>query len=422
MRELSFKSQSLNQACLGKITWRKPWLNAKDYVLVAPNATNPSRALITLSAEPEAAQVNGMAYVELEQLKQLQEGDVVLVEPSTANHQDAAQIVTTQSATTQPTTLQSAAAQANTTQSAALQTTASQTTTASSGRIVVMLDTGAKSNYLSLTDRCNHRCIMCPQPPVKSEPSRLEQNLRLIALMSKDTKSVGITGGEPTVVGDDLITILQALKKRVPHAAITILTNAVKLADRNFVHKIACCQCTDLQIDVPLFAATPELHNEIVGAKTFYKTIQGLYNLASYRMDIGIRVVIHRLNYQHLTALAYFIYRNFPFVKQVSFMQMETMGYAADNIERLWIDPYDYKDELSDAVNFLRQRRMTALIYNAQLCVLNPDVQDAAVQSISEWKNISLEACQACARRTECPGFFASNAQFHSAHIHALTV
>ena len=98
------------------------------------------------------------------------------------------------------------------------------------------------------------------------------------------------------------------------------------------------------------------------------------------------------------------------------------MGYAADNIERLWIDPYDYKDELSDAVNFLRQRRMTALIYNAQLCVLNPDVQDAAVQSISEWKNISLEACQACARRIECPGFFASNAQFHSAHIHALTV
>ena len=285
-----------------------------------------------------------------------------------------------------------------------------------------MLDTGSKSNYLSLTDRCNHRCIMCPQPPVKSEPSRLEQNLRLIALMSKDTQSVGITGGEPTMAGDDLITILQALKKRVPHAAITILTNAVKLADRNFVHKIACCQCADLQIDVPLFAATPELHNEIVGAKTFYKTIQGLYNLATYRMDIGIRVVIHRLNYQHLTALSYFIYHNFPFVKQVAFMQMETIGYAADNIERLWIDPYDYKDELSDAVNFLRQRRMTALIYNAQLCVLNPDVRDVAVQSISEWKNINLEACQACAHRTECPGFFASNAQFHSAHIQALTV
>lgn len=408
MRELSFKSQSLNQSCLGKITWRKPWLNTKDYVLVAPNATKPSRALLTLSAIPEAAQVNGMAYVESEQLKQLQEGDVILVEPGdTATQYDAAHQNADQTDTAQP---------------AVHQPAIHQPAIDGSGRIIVMFDTGSKSNYLSLTDRCNHRCIMCPQPPVKSEPSRLEQNLRLIALMSKDTQSVGITGGEPTVVGDDLITILQALKKRVPHAAITILTNAVKLADRNFVHKIACCQSDDLQIDVPLFAATPELHNEIVGAKTFYKTIQGLYNLATYRMDIGIRVVIHSLNYQHLTALSYFIYHNFPFVKQVAFMQMETMGYAADNIERLWIDPYDYKDELSNAVNFLRQRRMTALIYNAQLCVLNPDVRDVAVQSISEWKNINLEACQACARRTECPGFFASNAQFHSAHIQALTV
>lgn len=388
MREFSFKSQSLNQSCLGKITWRKPWLNAKDYVLVDPSATKPGRTLLTLSSIPEAANISGMAYVAPDQLKQLQEGDVVLVEPCNAD----------------------------------TPVTADGNADHSTGRGVVMLDTGSKSNYLSLTDRCNHRCIMCPQPPVKSEPSRLEQNLRLIALMSKDTQSVGITGGEPTVVGDDLITILKALKKRVPHAAITILTNAVKLADRSFVHKIACCQCADLQIDVPLFAATPELHNEIVGAKTFYKTIQGLYNLATYRMDIGIRVVIHRLNYQHLTALSYFIYHNFPFVKQVAFMQMETIGYAADNIERLWIDPYDYKDELSDAVNFLRQRRMTALIYNAQLCVLNPDVRDVAVQSISEWKNINLEACQACAHRTECPGFFASNAQFHSAHIQALTV
>lgn len=377
-------------------------------MLVAPNATKPSRALLTLSAIPEAAQVNGMAYVESEQLKQLQEGDVILVEPGdTATQYDAAHQNADQTDTAQP---------------AVHQPAIHQPAIDGSGRIIVMFDTGSKSNYLSLTDRCNHRCIMCPQPPVKSEPSRLEQNLRLIALMSKDTQSVGITGGEPTVVGDDLITILQALKKRVPHAAITILTNAVKLADRNFVHKIACCQCDDLQIDVPLFAATPELHNEIVGAKTFYKTIQGLYNLATYRMDIGIRVVIHSLNYQHLTALSYFIYHNFPFVKQVAFMQMETMGYAADNIERLWIDPYDYKDELSNAVNFLRQRRMTALIYNAQLCVLNPDVRDVAVQSISEWKNINLEACQACARRTECPGFFASNAQFHSAHIQALTV
>lgn len=398
MRELALQSQTLTQACLGKITWHNPWLKSKDYICVAPEAIKPYRSLLTLSARPESAQIAGMAYVSADELNSLKEGDVVLAEPL-QTVPDTNVDATTETAT------------------AATKDTA----TVATGKLIVMLEVETRSNYLSLTDRCNHRCIMCPQPPIKHENSRLQQNLRLIELMSKDTESVGITGGEPTLVGDDLITILQALKKRVPDAAITILTNAVKLSDLNFVKKIALVGNHDLQIDVPLFASIPELHNEIVGAKTFYKTVQGLYNLATCQLDIGIRVVVHRLNYQHLTMLAYYIYHNFPFVKQVAFMQMETMGYAEDNIKRLWIDPYDYKDQLSAAVNFLRQRRITTLIYNAQLCIINPDVQEVAVKSISEWKNIHLEACQHCSHLKGCPGFFASNQRFHSAHIHALS-
>ena len=398
MRELALQSQTLSKACIGKITWRNPWLKSKDYICIAPEASKPYRAQLTLSARPESAQIAGMAYVSADELNSLKEGDVVLAEPLQAVPDTKAD-ATTETATT----------------------ATKATATVATGKLIVMLKVETRSNYLSLTDRCNHRCIMCPQPPVKHENSHLQQNLRLIELMSKDTESVGITGGEPTLVGDDLITILKALKKRVPDAAITILTNAVKLADLNFVKKIALVGNHDLQIDVPLFASIPELHNEIVGAKTFYKTVQGLYNLATCQLDIGIRVVVHRLNYQHLTMLAYYIYHNFPFVKQVAFMQMETMGYAEENIKRLWIDPYDYKDQLSAAVNFLRQRRITTLIYNAQLCIINPDVQEVAVKSISEWKNIHLEACQHCSHLKDCPGFFASNQRFHSAHIHALS-
>ena len=401
MRELALQSQTLTQACLGKITWHTPWLKSKDYICVAPEAIRPYRAQLTLSARPESAQIAGMAYISADDLSSLKEGDVVLAEPMQAMPTQSGMSDATAVTTTEPATASSKAT--------------------ATGKLVVMLEAETRSNYLSLTDRCNHRCIMCPQPPVKHENSHLQQNLRLIELMSKDTESVGITGGEPTLVGDDLITILQALKKRVPDAAITILTNAVKLADLNFVKKIALVGNHDLQIDVPLFASIPELHNEIVGAKTFYKTVQGLYNLATCQLDIGIRVVVHRLNYQHLTMLAYYIYHNFPFVKQVAFMQMETMGYAEENIQRLWIDPYDYKDQLSAAVNFLRQRQITTLIYNAQLCIINPDVQEVAVKSISEWKNIHLEACQHCSHLKDCPGLFASNQRFHSAHIHALS-
>lgn len=56
--------------------------------------------------------------------------------------------------------------------------------------------------------------------------------------------------------------------------------------------KLAKCKHQDLQIDIPLFSDIAEEHNRIVGAKTFYKTVQGLYNLALFHQRIGIRIVI----------------------------------------------------------------------------------------------------------------------------------
>lgn len=242
MRELALQSQTLTQACLGKIMWHNPWLKSKDYICVAPKAIKPYRAQLTLSARPESAQIAGMAYVNADELNSLKEGDVVLAEPL-----QALQDMPTQSG-------MSAATAKATTATATVAT--KTTTTVATGKLIVMLEVETRSNYLSLTDRCNHRCIMCPQPPVKHENSHLQQNLRLIELMSKDTESVGITGGEPTLVGEDLITILQALKKRVPDAAITILTNAVRLADLNFVKRslsLATTICRSMCLYLPLF-------------------------------------------------------------------------------------------------------------------------------------------------------------------------
>ena len=83
MLELALHSAHLDQAYLGKITWRKPWFRAKDYILVAPDALKPSYALLTLSSQQEAENKQGMAYMPLEQLQQLKEGDIVLIEPTT---------------------------------------------------------------------------------------------------------------------------------------------------------------------------------------------------------------------------------------------------------------------------------------------------------------------------------------------------
>lgn len=285
------------------------------------------------------------------------------------------------------------------------------------GEICFLYEISSTSNAIFATARCNHRCIMCPQPPVSQEKDRTDFNLNLIKLFDKNTQEVGITGGEPTMIGDRLFEIIHQIKKSCPKAAISILSNGVKFADIDYAAKLAACNHHDLQIDIPIFSDIASIHNHIVGAKTFYKTVQGLYNLAQFGQQIGLRVVIHKQTYKRLPQLADYIYHNFPFVTQVAFMQMETTGLAETNLKDLWIDPYDYNNELREAVLLLNDRGITTYIYNAQLCVLPPELRLFAKQSISEWKDIYLTVCDGCVLKGECGGFFSTNNNNISTHI-----
>lgn len=285
------------------------------------------------------------------------------------------------------------------------------------GEIIFVYEITSCHNAIMATERCNHRCIMCPQPPILQERDKTPFNLKLISLMDKDTQEVGITGGEPTLIGDNLFVLIRQIQKQLPKAAISILSNGVKFADKKYAMKLAKCRHQDLQIDIPLFSDIAEEHNRIVGAKTFYKTVQGLYNLALFHQRIGLRIVVHKQTYKRLPQFADFVYHNFPFVAQVAFMQMETTGLAKENFDNLWIDPYDYNEQLHEAVLLLADRGMKPYIYNAQLCVLPEDIRCYAQQSISDWKDIYIPECEGCALKGQCAGFFESNRQAHSTHI-----
>lgn len=285
------------------------------------------------------------------------------------------------------------------------------------GDISFLYESQAKHNAIYVTDLCNHRCVMCPQPPIAKEEDKTPFNLKLISLLEKNVREIGITGGEPTMIGDKLFEIICQIKKSVPQASVTLLSNGVKFACKEYTMKLAMCRHNDLQIDIPLFSDIAKEHDRIVGAKTFYKTVQGLYNLALFGQLIGIRIVVHKLTYKRLPQLADYIYRNFPFVSHVAFMQMETIGMAQEHIEQLWIDPYEYNWELEQAVSILDQRGISTHIYNAQLCVLPSVLRGFSVKSISEWKNIFLDKCKDCLLIDKCGGLFASNANYHSAHI-----
>ncbi len=290
------------------------------------------------------------------------------------------------------------------------------------GKVNVIYDITSSHNAIFATNRCNLHCLMCPQPSSSDPENILKNNLLLIQMMNPEkTSHVAITGGEPTTLGDGLLELIQSCKKYLPKTALVVLTNGRKLADMEFVRRIALLNHPDLVFAVPLYSDNDTIHDLIVGVPgAFYETIKGLHNLALFKYRVEIRNVIHALNSDRLLQLSEFIYHNLPFTSHVAFMALEMTGLARNNADKLWIDPYDYSSQLVNAVRYLHRADMNVSIYNHQLCTLPTSMWPFSRKSISEWKNSFLKECDECMQKDNCGGFFETGNGFYSKHIRHL--
>lgn len=283
----------------------------------------------------------------------------------------------------------------------------------------VLYRRSAFSNTLLLTERCNHLCVMCSQPPKKNDDSFLvDEILRALPLMDPAAPELGFTGGEPTLLEDRFFEVIAAAKAHLPQTSLDVLTNGRRFADAAFTARLAELAHPDLVLGIPLYADISDLHDYVVQApRAFDETIRGLLNLRRYRLRTEIRFVIHRVTLPRLVAFAEFVARNLTFVDHVALMGLELMGYARSNLDALWIDPWDYREELSQATRVLARSGMRVSIYNHPLCVVPEDVRGYAVKSISDWKNAYPSECEPCSKREECAGFFVSSTLRYSSHL-----
>lgn len=288
------------------------------------------------------------------------------------------------------------------------------------GQVVRQYRVNSTQNFLLATERCNSNCLMCSQPPKDRDDTGYLMNLyrQVIPLIPASCAELGITGGEPTLLGDGFFELLALCKQYLPDTELHCLTNGRSFAWRSFAERLGELQLPQLMLGIPLYADHAPLHNFLVQAPgAFNQTVRGLHELAAVGQRVEIRVVLHLLTVPRLVKLARFIYRNLPFVEHITFMGLENTGYTPHNREKLWIDPVDYMGELTEAVEFLAAHRLNVSIYNHQLCLLPEVLWPFARRSISDWKNVYLPACDGCAVQEQCGGFFASCATMHSAHI-----
>jgi His-Xaa-Ser system radical SAM maturase HxsC len=293
-----------------------------------------------------------------------------------------------------------------------------------SGHTRTLFRTASIHNALFVTERCNSNCLMCSQPAKHRQDELLGICLRLIELLQFDPpRHLGITGGEPTLLGEGFLEIIAALKAHLPETTVTCLSNGRMFADSGLAAAVAGINLPGLRFSIPLHASVPDLHDYIAQAKgAFNETVAGLYNLAANGVKTEIRVVLHALSTPHLVTLAEYIYRKLPFVEQVAFMGLEHMGYVKKNWDRLRIDPADYTQRLGAAVEHLYRRGMNVSIYNLPLCVLPREIWGFSRQSISDHKKVLPDECSPCDVLPHCTGFFVSSKERYSGRIQPITL
>ena len=280
------------------------------------------------------------------------------------------------------------------------------------------------NNSIFATIRCNSNCLMCSQPPLDIDDT-YENYLvwdYAIELMPLNLDYIGFTGGEPTLLGEYLVQLINKLQTKYPKIVIDVLSNGRIQATDNFIEILKKVKEPNKVIfAIPLYSDIYKYHDHIVQAKdAFFQTITGIHKMTELGFLIEIRIVLHKLTINRLEKLSQYIHKNFPFVYHITFMGLEMIGYTIANKALLIVENKDrINKNLEKAVLFLDKWDYNTSIYNTPLCYLPVTLQKYAKQSISDWKNSYHLDCDSCLKKSDCSGFFSWNLK--GANVYPIT-
>jgi His-Xaa-Ser system radical SAM maturase HxsC len=279
-----------------------------------------------------------------------------------------------------------------------------------SRRFRVLFRHASKHNSFLVTERCNHYCLMCSQPPRNVKDGWIiDEIASCIDLIDPATESIGFTGGEPLLERGRFLELLVKMRDRLPDTAVHVLTNGRAFAEDAIATAWAEIRHPNLCAGIPIYAAVDHIHDYVVQVPgAFDETVLGILRMKDKGQQVEVRVVLHAITAPRLKKTCEWFARNLPFVDHIALMGLENTGFALANQESLWIDPLDYADALTSGVQMLKAAGVPVSIYNLPLCLLDRSVWDVAVQSISDWKNAYLPICNGCEVRSRCSGFFST--------------
>ena len=277
-------------------------------------------------------------------------------------------------------------------------------------RALVLYRENDVHHAIQLTNRCNSRCLMCSQPPTPQNDAWLaDEAIAVCRHIRLSPRCMGLTGGEPLLLGADLRLVLDEFGRCHLGTHIEVLTNGRLLADTALASQVLDgLDNRNVTWLVPLYGHADFLHDFVVQAPgAFEETIAGILELQARAFAIQLRIVLIEPVLKMLPALCQFIGMNLPFVREVALMGCEPIGFALANRELCEVDLQDWTSHLDEACRVLERHRLRPVLMNVPLCCLPRHRWVDAHRSISDWKNVFAEECKRCVVRDQCSGLFA---------------
>ena len=109
------------------------------------------------------------------------------------------------------------------------------------GKVARVYEAESRNIDLMLTIHCNSNCIMCPisEGSRQSEEDGYFEYLNaLIDILPSNVEHICITGGEPTLLRDNLFIIIEKLARKYPFAEYQMLTNGRSCGNLSCARKL----------------------------------------------------------------------------------------------------------------------------------------------------------------------------------------
>ena len=159
------------------------------------------------------------------------------------------------------------------------------------GDMVVLYRRASAFNSMLVTERCDNYCVMCSQPPKpRADDWLIDELLKIIPWMSPDTGELGITGGEPALLGSRLLAVIERLGQCLPQTAVHVLTNGRAFADESFA------PAPGMPVAAAEFAFEPTATGTRARFTTTYETTEALQQVLDMGMEEGITLATNQID------------------------------------------------------------------------------------------------------------------------------